>query len=320
VLKTLVTVLLLSFGVQVRQGGTVTGSVQDSEGKPRGGIRVAAMVVRESNGGDTQSEVLESISQTDDSGRYRLELPAGRYYIVIGLVKSPTYYPGVAEGTDGAAIFSITAGSRVNGVDFVIAEVSGIVRDTAGNPIPGVRIGAMANSAVTAAASCSEQLIHRGEANESGECRLIVSPGSYRIVAVQNDRTTFYPASTDRNRATTVTIKAGSLLKGIDIVLNAGLPPGDLTRDRQLLAHAMENVRVGCLAGARLELQALIQTFPASGYVPEAKYVYADSFYLEGTPAALKDAERLFNEFVQRYPDAPRLSEAQQRLADILRR
>jgi hypothetical protein len=61
--------------------------------------------------------VFESLAQTDASGGYRLEIPAGRYYIAVGSVNAPTYYPDTASIASAKAI-SIAAGSTVESVDF----------------------------------------------------------------------------------------------------------------------------------------------------------------------------------------------------------
>jgi hypothetical protein len=58
----------------------ITGVVRDNAGRPLPGLRVAAMAVTEAG----TAEALVSFSLTDETGRYRLELIAGRYYIVAG--------------------------------------------------------------------------------------------------------------------------------------------------------------------------------------------------------------------------------------------
>jgi hypothetical protein len=67
---------------------------------------------------------LAALSQTDESGRYRLEdVPAGRYYIVAGRVDAPTYYPGV-PGMARATALAVTAGAALADIDFVISAES----------------------------------------------------------------------------------------------------------------------------------------------------------------------------------------------------
>jgi TolA-binding protein len=69
--------------------------------------------------------------------------------------------------------------------------------------------------------------------------------------------------------------------------------------------------------GARLILQRLINTYPASDYLPEAKFTIADSFYREGTPAALRQARREFNDYLVFFPDMPSSEAVRTRLLEI---
>src|SRR5262245_51172274 len=95
----LLAVVVCTPGVLVAQAqtGVVTGQIRNPDGSPAAGIRVAVTEARDSNN-TTAAPVLVSITQTDASGRYRLDrVPSGRYYIVAGLVEFPTYYPGVSD-------------------------------------------------------------------------------------------------------------------------------------------------------------------------------------------------------------------------------
>jgi len=97
--------------------GVVSGRILSEDGSPAGGVRVAAMPVPEPNGPASPS-VLNSITQTDSSGNYRLEnIPPGRYYITAGLVNSPMYFPGVTSPT-GSSVINVTANAGVRNVDF----------------------------------------------------------------------------------------------------------------------------------------------------------------------------------------------------------
>jgi hypothetical protein len=97
--------------------GVVTGVVRGANGMPAPGIRVYAMTVRDATEAAVAGTALESIAQTDSSGRYRLEVAAGRYYIASGSVGSPTYYPGTTNVAT-ARVVSIAAGGLIEGIDF----------------------------------------------------------------------------------------------------------------------------------------------------------------------------------------------------------
>jgi len=93
----LLTILLAVQGIPILpgSGGTVSGTLRGTDGKPAAGLRVAAMARPDVGNTAGTATSLVSITQTDDNGRYRLEdIPPGQYYIVAERVTLPTYYPG----------------------------------------------------------------------------------------------------------------------------------------------------------------------------------------------------------------------------------
>jgi len=100
--------------------GTLIGTIRSTlDGKPIAGIRVAAMAASD-RPTLSRPELLPSIVRivdTNEQGRYRLEsLPPGRYYVVVGPMIDPIYYPGTNK-EDGATAVSVTAGSLQEGLD-----------------------------------------------------------------------------------------------------------------------------------------------------------------------------------------------------------
>jgi hypothetical protein len=124
-------VLLLIFWtqgipVQPTQGGTITGVLKDSAGKPAAGIRIGAVArpdsLEEFAGG---AAAMSSLAETDDQGRYSLEnVPPGRYFIAAGILSFPTYYPGTQAMAEGKTVL-VTAGATVPGIDFTLKDSSG---------------------------------------------------------------------------------------------------------------------------------------------------------------------------------------------------
>jgi hypothetical protein len=104
-----------------RNGGVVTGQIRLPDGSPAAGVRVSAMSANEAA---TDAIVfLESIAETDLSGRYRLSgVSPGRYYIVAGALDAPTYYPGVGFTRD-ARVLEIADGSTLDSVDFIVQQL-----------------------------------------------------------------------------------------------------------------------------------------------------------------------------------------------------
>jgi Spy/CpxP family protein refolding chaperone len=113
------------------QTGSVTGIVRTTLGAPAANVRVTAL--REEST-DNALRAMASLTQTDSSGRYRLDnVPPGRYYIAAGRVDLPTYYPGTLDVTRGTTI-SITSAGVVPDIDF-------IVQDTSAAPAPAGGVG-----------------------------------------------------------------------------------------------------------------------------------------------------------------------------------
>jgi hypothetical protein len=106
------------------QSGSVTGIIRTAGGAPAAGIRVTAM---RADAMDDALRAMVSLTQTDSTGRYRLDnVPAGRYYIAAGRVDLPTYYPGTLALTQGTAV-SISSAVPLTDIDFVIQETSAAV-------------------------------------------------------------------------------------------------------------------------------------------------------------------------------------------------
>jgi TonB family protein len=87
--------------------------------------------------------------------------------------------------------------------------------------------------------------------------------------------------------------------------------------DQDLYTQANGEMEQRNYTGARLILQRLINTYPASDHLPEAKFAIADSFYREGTPAALRQARREFNDYLVFFPDMPSSEAVRTRLLEI---
>jgi hypothetical protein len=82
------------------------------------------MPVAEPGKSPNEPGALTSLTETDSSGRYRLEsVSPGRYYIVAGLIDTQTYYPGVRTATD-ASVVDVVSAATLTLRDFQILRVS----------------------------------------------------------------------------------------------------------------------------------------------------------------------------------------------------
>jgi Spy/CpxP family protein refolding chaperone len=143
--------------------GTISGVVRMADGTPAAGVRVTAT---RADAADAVT-AMASLTQTDATGRYRLEsVPPGRYYISAGRVDLPTYYPGTLSLTQGITV-SVATAATVSDIDFVIQETSATVPPFRGGlrlrganatpfgaplvspPIPNIQSPALRRPAVT---------------------------------------------------------------------------------------------------------------------------------------------------------------------------
>jgi outer membrane protein assembly factor BamD len=99
--------------------------------------------------------------------------------------------------------------------------------------------------------------------------------------------------------------------------LDIEIPVETIARDRNLYVAALENALLGCPIAARMQFQTLFTTFPDSEFADAAKYQLAESYYRDGSPAAMTSAMREFAEYLRFFPNAPRTEEARQRLLEI---
>jgi outer membrane protein assembly factor BamD len=94
--------------------------------------------------------------------------------------------------------------------------------------------------------------------------------------------------------------------------LNASKQP-----DKVLYDRAMGAMKQRKYDTARLTLQTLINAYPDSEYIAKAKFAVGESWYSEGTPAGLTQAETEFRDFITFFPNMPEAAEAQLKIADI---
>lgn len=81
--------------------------------------------------------------------------------------------------------------------------------------------------------------------------------------------------------------------------------------DRVLFERAMNDLERHKLTVARLTLQTLINTYPDSEYLPQAKYKLAESFYREGSTSMLGQAEAEFKDYITFFPTSDLADDAQ---------
>jgi hypothetical protein len=120
----LLSILIAQIPVKPSEGGTITGTLKDVEGKPAVGVRIAAVPRPDAVVSPEAVVTMSSLAETDEEGRFRLDtVPPGRYYIAAGRVDLPTYYPNTQVMTNGEVI-EIEPGSTVTLAEFVMTGES----------------------------------------------------------------------------------------------------------------------------------------------------------------------------------------------------
>src|SRR6267143_2702726 len=101
---------------------------------------------------------------------------------------------------------------------------------------------------------------------------------------------------------------------GKKVATNA--PAGKLDEpDRVLFERAMHDLEKNNFTVARLSLQTLINTYPDSEFLPQAKYALAESFYRENSSSSLNQAEAEFKDYITFFPTSDLADDAQLKIA-----
>lgn len=85
--------------------------------------------------------------------------------------------------------------------------------------------------------------------------------------------------------------------------------------DRVLFDRAVRELDRSRYNVARLTFQTLINTYPDSEFLPQAKYKLAESFYREGTTSALNQAELEFKDYITFFPTSDLADDAHYNVA-----
>lgn len=185
---------------------------------------------------DSSNQPLNAV--TDATGRFSIDkIPAGKYDLA---VHRDNYLPsryGQDQLDKPGAILSLTPGQKIPGLLFRLhrtAIITGHVRDDDGDPIRGANVQALGRT--TFRGKTTTASVGSDRTNDLGEYRMIdLSPGHYSIRAEaqgcflfstrgtsQHDADylpTFYPGTTERSRASTLDVKSGDEISGIDLFL-----------------------------------------------------------------------------------------------------
>jgi len=102
---------------------------------------------------------------------------------------------------------------------------------------------------------------------------------------------------------------------GKKVATNAPTTPTLDEPDRTLFERAMRDLNKNKFTVGRLALQTLINTYPDSEFLPQAKYAMAESFFKENSSSSLSQAENEFKDYITFFPTSTLADDAQLKIA-----
>lgn len=110
---------------------------------------------------------------------------------------------------------------------------------------------------------------------------------------------------------------SGQLLHKKKSTTIAPPPKSDLAPDKVLYDRAQDAIKHGKYEVARLQLQALLNTYPDSEYLAQAKLAIGDSYFKEGGAGNLNLATDEYKSFITFFPFLPEAAYAQMQIAMV---
>src|SRR5688572_22371799 len=237
----------------VQNPGFVTGLVRSSAGAPAANVRVYAFSFKDVAEAANGVPALESQTTTDASGRYRLELPPGRYYIAAGSVSNPTYFPGTSDPA-ASRVITVATGEATANIDFAsfvaaplrpglasapvgTGVISGVIRYPDGKPATNITVAVSPTStpsspgaaltlpnlpSISSAMLSVMSILAPNRALTDNTGRYLInrlSPDTYYIVAGYAENPSFYPATQDVTAAKTITTTPTTRIDTLDMTI-----------------------------------------------------------------------------------------------------
>jgi outer membrane protein assembly factor BamD len=110
---------------------------------------------------------------------------------------------------------------------------------------------------------------------------------------------------------------AGQLLHKKKQAVPEAPKSNSLAPDKVLYDHALDAIKHGKYEVARLQLQALLNTYPESEYLAKAKLAIGDSYFKEGGAGNLNMATDEYKSFITFFPFLPEAAYAQMQIAMV---
>jgi hypothetical protein len=225
---------------------------------------------------------------TDVAGHFSIDkIPAGSYSLEVSRANYlPSHYGQDKPDKPGATL-SLAAGQKITDLLFRLNRmgiITGRVRDEDGDPLRGAFVVSMVHRTVAGKPKIEQSA--SGRTNDLGEYRIVdLMPGRYSIVATpagvrsagrsygQREEyvPVYYSGTTDSERASTLEVKSGDELTGIDFVFTPKPP----THTYKVRGHVLSTLT------EFPEANIMVLLFPrgkeASSFVADRKQDSADT-------------------------------------------
>jgi hypothetical protein len=228
---------------------TIAGTVLSANtGEP---LKKAHVVLRPQSDGSNEHPLTAT---TDASGHFSIEkIPAGRYGLRVDRANYLDAQYGQDQPDKPGAILSLAPSQKITDLLFRLhrtAVITGRVLDEDGDPVRGASVFALARTIVRGKIRFEPS--ESENTDDIGAYRIFdLAPGRYTILANPPQKSpwlepveqfaylpTYYPGTTDSARASTLEVKSGDEITGIDFVL-APKPPA---RTYKVRGHVLNSL------------------------------------------------------------------------------
>jgi 5-hydroxyisourate hydrolase-like protein (transthyretin family) len=228
---------------------TIAGTVLSANtGEP---LKKAHVVLHPQSDGSNEHPLTAT---TDASGHFSIEkIPAGRYDLTVDHANYLDTQYGQDQPDKPGATLSLAPGQKMTDLLFRLhraAVITGRVLDEDGDPVLDVSVTAVAHTTVRGKFKFQQR--ESEKTNDLGEYRIYgLEPGRYLLLAGPPRvfpwrdpgeqaayLPTYYPGTTEIARASTIEVKSGDEITGIDLVFVPKLP----TRTYKIRGHVVNSL------------------------------------------------------------------------------